>query len=249
MDISEQFSQLFTFSGFLSVLTLSLLEIVLGIDNLIFISLSAQKLSDRKQRKQARIIGLALALIIRGGMLFGISYLVSLNEIHIFSIGSYHATIGGLIFFVGGLFLVYKSSAEIWEKIKGHEEGEKGVKDVGATITSIIIQIVIIDFVFSFDSILAAVALVKDKVVVMIAAVLVSMIVMLIFSESVGKFINNNPNIKTIALAFILVVGIVLVLEAFHIIVKKELIYVGLAFALFVEFLHMWEKKSRRKRG
>ena len=273
MDISSQFHELLTANGLIQLLVLSLLEVVLGIDNLIFISLTAAKILDKQQRSRARITGLAFALIIRGGMLFGISWLASASA-PLFYLGSLGISLGNLVMLAGGIFLLYKTVAEIKEKILSDDENE--IKQ-GESITmrAAIVQIIIIDFVFSFDSILAAIKVaqktVEEKlpcpgevtekahaaatahagqsnIVIMIGGVLISMIIMLMFSEAVSKFINQYPTIKMLALAFLLIIGTSLVLDCFHIEIPKPFLYAALGFGIFVETLNIIEKRMRRKR-
>lgn len=271
MDIGSQFNELLTANGFVQLVVLSLLEIVLGIDNLIFISLTASKILDKRQRSKARMLGLFLALIIRGGMLFSISWLASAQE-PLFFLGSLGISLGNLVMFAGGAFLLYKTIAEIREKILNDEEFETKQEE-SISMGSAIVQIIIIDFVFSFDSILAAIKVAQktpevhpdcpceviDKahqviashgsnLVIMVGGVLISMIVMLIFSEKVSKFINQYPSIKMLALAFLLVIGVSLVLDCFHIEIPKPYLYAALGFAVFLETLNIVEKRIRRKR-
>jgi len=270
MDISTQFQELLTASGFIQLLVLSALEIVLGIDNLIFISITASKILDKRKRNNARMIGLALALVIRGGMLFSISWLAS-AQTPLFYIGSLGISLGNLVMLAGGLFLLYKTIVEIKEKILNNEDEELNHEE-SISMTSAIIQIIIIDFVFSFDSILAAIKVAQktpvnhancpcevidqaqqaaqhgSNLVIMIGGVLISMIVMLIFSDRVTKFINQYPTIKMLALAFLLIIGFSLVLDCFHVEIPKPYLYAALGFGVFIEALNIIEKRVRRKR-
>jgi predicted tellurium resistance membrane protein TerC len=243
MDFSSMFSNLLSAEGLVSLLTLSLLEIVLGIDNIIFIAIVADKLP-KNQKGQARTTGLILAVFIRVALLFTLSYLSS-NEAPLFHLGSYPISLRDLIFFAGGIFLLYKTWGEIWEKINGEEE-EHEIKVKKISMGSIILQIVLIDIVFSFDSILTAVVVSKN-LLIMSSAVIISMFIMILASGSVSEFINRNPRIKMLALAFLLVIGLLLVAEATKIFtgieIPKSYVYVALGFSLFVELLNMWEKK------
>ncbi len=237
------FSELFTLPGLVSLLTLSVLEVVLGIDNIIFIAIVATKLP-KSQQARARAIGLTLALIIRIGLLFSISWIVSLVN-PLFSIGSFGCSGRDLILFSGGVFLLYKTTKEILEKFKGNEEGEMKVGEL--TLKGAILQIVIIDIVFSFDSILTAVGLVSN-VILMVGGVVIAMLIMLAFSGAVSDFINKHPTVKMLALAFLIVIGLVLCAEGLHAHIEKAYIYVALAFSMFVEYLNMKVRSNAHKR-
>ena len=222
----------------LSLLTLTLLEIVLGIDNVIFIAIVAGKLPRNKQLR-ARSIGLTLALIIRIGLLFSLVTLMGSVQ-PLFSVSGFDVSVKDLIMFSGGIFLLYKTGEEIIGKLKGKQEKELHVKTV--SINGAIMQIVIIDIVFSFDSILTAVGL-SNKIIIMSIAVILAMIVMLLFSGIVSDFVNRHPTVKMLALAFLLVISLMLLLESFHIHVDKGYIYFSMAFSLFVEMLNMKVRK------
>jgi predicted tellurium resistance membrane protein TerC len=245
MDLSENFQDLFSVASVISLLTLSVLEIVLGIDNIIFISIVSGKLPKDKQPR-ARTIGLMLALIMRVILLFSISWIASMKN-PLFEIAGFGVTGRDLILFAGGVFLLYKTTMEIHHKIEGYDEDEVSVKKV--TMKAIIFQIVLIDIVFSFDSILTAVGLVSN-VLIMIMAVIIAMVIMIMFSGRVSDFINRNPTIKMLALAFLLMIGMILVLDAFHQHIDKKFIYVSMAFSLLVETLNirMRKKAARRKK-
>jgi predicted tellurium resistance membrane protein TerC len=219
----------------LSFVTLCLLEIVLGIDNLIFISILTNKLPTEQQRK-ARTVGLGLALIMRVGLLFSISWIMGLTE-PLFNIGSFAASGRDLILLLGGLFLIYKSVKEIHEKIENAGETERDLRKV-VGFNAVIGQIIIIDLVFSLDSVITAVGMV-DNIAVMIAAVIVSMVVMLLSAESISGFVNRHPAVKVLALAFLIMIGAALVAEGFHFHFPKAYIYCSMAFALIVEFINI----------
>jgi predicted tellurium resistance membrane protein TerC len=248
MDFSALLSNLFSAEGLISLLTLSLLEIVLGIDNIIFIAIVADKLP-ANQKGQARSTGLILAVFIRVALLFTLSYL-STNKDALFTIGSYPITLREIIFLAGGLFLLYKTGGEILEKINGNEN-EHGPTVKKISIGSIILQIVLIDIVFSFDSILTAVVVSKNPLI-MGSAVIISMLIMILSSGAVSEFINRNPRIKMLALSFLLMISFILIAESLqvftHFEIPKSYIYVALGFSLFTEMLNMWEKKKRKKR-
>ena len=226
--------------AWLSLLTLTILEIVLGVDNIIFISIITSKLP-RIQQLKGRRIGLFLALFIRIILLFFINKIVHDlvdDFITIFGIGF---SWRDLILLVGGVFLIYKSGVEIYEKL------EKDAEEISAkTYTSfwnVVMQVVIIDIVFSFDSILTAVAI-SDHIEIMVIAVIISMIVMMVFAQKVGDFINDNPSMKILALAFLLMIGGLLTVEAFDIHVEKSYIYFALAFSILVEMLNLRYRKN-----
>lgn len=227
-------SELFTLAGLISLITLSALEVILGIDNIIFIAIVAGKLP-REQQGKARLIGLSLALIMRIILLFSISWIASLKDA-LFYIGSFGATGRDIILFFGGVFLIFKTIKEIKEKFEGKEEQQRHLGEF--TLNSAITQIVFIDIIFSFDSILTAVGLVSN-VLLMIAAVVVAMLIMLAFSGAVSDYINRHPTVKMLALAFLILIGIVLVLEALHMHIEKGYIYFSLAFSFIVELLNI----------
>ena len=245
MNLAENFQELFTVHAVVSMLTLTVLEIVLGIDNIIFIAIIAGKLPERKDQRKARAAGLTLALIMRIALLFSITWVIGLKDA-LFYVGDFGATGRDLILFAGGVFLLIKTTIEIHNKIEGHDESEVNLKKVA--LNAIIMQIVFIDIIFSFDSILTAVGLVQN-VLIMIMAVIFAMIIMLWFSEKVSDFINKHPTIKILALAFLLMIGIVLILDAFHYHIPKQYIYVSMLFSLLVEGLNMRMRSRRAKRS
>ncbi|WP_151089518.1 TerC family protein [Hymenobacter baengnokdamensis] len=222
------------------------MEIVLGIDNIIFISITVNRLAPAEQAR-GRTIGLLLALVFRIGLLMSISWIVSLRSA-LFTLNLpplvEHFGVSGrdLILLAGGLFLMYKSTTEIHTKLQGEEE-EVRAGAAHAMLPAIILQIIIIDIVFSFDSILTAVGLV-DNVLVMIAAVICAMGIMLAFSGAVANFVNRNPTIKMLALSFLIMIGFMLVMEAAHKEVEKGYLYFAMAFSFVVELLNM---RLRRK--
>lgn len=243
MHLGQDFNELFSIASLISLLTLSILEIVLGIDNIIFISIIAGKLPKNRQGK-ARTIGLMLALIMRVGLLFSISWIAGLKD-PLFAIAEFGVTGRDLILFAGGVFLLYKTTVELHNKVQGYEEDEMSIRKV--SFNAIVLQIVLIDIVFSFDSILTAVGLVTN-LLIMILAVIVAMIIMILFSGKVSDFINENPTIKVLALSFLLMIGVVLILEAFHEHVDKKFIYICISFSLFVEMMNIRMRKKAEKR-
>ncbi len=244
MHLAQDFHELFSIASLISLLTLSILEIVLGIDNIIFISIIADRLPRNKQKK-ARTVGLMLALLMRILLLCSISWIVGLKEA-LFYFEDFGVTGRDLILFSGGVFLLYKTTIELHNKIQGYDDSEIKIQKV--SFKAIVMQIVLIDIIFSFDSILTAVGLVTN-LLIMILAVIIAIIIMIAFSGKVSDFINNNPTIKVLALSFLLMIGLVLILESFHQHVDKKFIYISIAFSLFVETLNIrMRKKNSRKR-
>lgn len=219
---------------YVSLLSLTLLEIVLGIDNIIFISILAGKLPP-EQRDKARTLGLVCALGGRLLLLFSISWLVQLTK-PLLTVASIGFSGKDLVLLGGGLFLIAKSAHEIYEKVEAHDEHLQEAK--ASSFTNAILQIMLIDIVFSLDSIITAVGLV-NQLPVMIVAIMISMGIMLLASKGIGEFIDRHPSIKVLALSFLLMIGTMLVAEAFHYHVPKEYIYFSLGFALFVEFINI----------
>lgn len=222
--------------------TLTVLELVLGIDNVIFISILAGKLPP-DQQKRARFIGLSLALVMRVILLFSLSWVMGLTE-PIISIWGYDLSGRDLILLIGGLFLIGKSTHEIHGSLEG-EEGH-AVKKAYASFGAVIAQIAVLDIVFSLDSVITAIGMV-DQVPIMIAAVMVSIIAMMIFAGSISDFVSRHPTIKMLALAFLLMIGFTLVVEGLHMHIPKGYIYAAMAFSVFVEFLNMRLRGRSRK--
>ena len=249
----ELFDALFTVQGLIYLVILSLLEIVLGIDNIIFISIITDKLPVEQQGK-GRSIGLALALIMRLVLLAFVAWIMKstkplfpnteLEFLQEFSIQS-------VVLLFGGLFLIYKSTVEMRHSIKGQVENVTLSK---VTLKSVIFQIIMVDLVFSFDSIITAIGMTndlqkeihKDPLVIIYAAVIISMIVMMVFARPISAFINKRPTVKMLALAFLVTIGVILVAEAFGQHVPKGYIYFAMVYALAVEFMNI---KMRRNKG
>ncbi len=241
----------------ISFFTLTVLEIVLGIDNIVFISIQSAKLP-AEQQKKARQLGLILALVMRVGLLFSIKWVMGLTE-PFFHVGDFlgienpswhrYLTLSGrdLILFVGGLFLIYKATTEIHHKVEGDVETSLNSKKK-VTFTSIILQIIILDLVFSLDSVITAVGMV-DQIGVMIAAVIVAVIIMLLSAESISRFVNEYPSVKMLALAFLLLIGVSLTAEAFDQHIPKGYIYFAMAFSVLVEFLNIRSEKKALQRA
>lgn len=218
----------------ISLITLTALEIVLGIDNIVFISILADKL-ESDQRSKARQIGLALAMLMRIALLFSISWLVSLTQplINVFSV---HISARDIILIIGGLFLLGKSTVEIHDKLEG-KQGHTATK-VKATISSVVIQIILLDIVFSLDSVITAVGM-ANQLWVMVTAVAIAVGIMLFSVNSISAFVNEHPTIKILALSFLLLIGFSLVVEGLTLHIPKGYIYFAMGFSILVEFLNM----------
>jgi predicted tellurium resistance membrane protein TerC len=237
-----------------SLLTLTFLEIVLGVDNIIFLSIISSKLPEKDQPK-ARNIGLILAMLLRILLLFGLTWIIGMKEslLDINFAGIHGAVTGqGLILFLGGLFLLYKATTEIHHKLESPVAGDDpGGKKGKAALNAVILQITLINVVFSFDSILTAVGIAND-LVVMIIAVVLSVLVMMLFSGPVSKFVNEHPTVQMLGLSFLILIGVSLIAEAAHIghftesAVPKGYLYFAIFFSLFVEMLNIRMMKSQK---
>jgi predicted tellurium resistance membrane protein TerC len=222
--------------------TLTLLELVLGIDNIIFISILVDKLPKEK-RELARRIGLFMAMFMRIGLLLVLAWIVGLVA-PLFSVLGKEISGRDLILILGGMFLIWKSTSEIHQSLEG-AESHTSVK-VKASFAAIILQIMIVDLVFSLDSIITAVGMVDD-VRVMIAAVVASVALMMLFAGPIGRFVSDHPTIKMLALSFLVVVGVVLIAEGFDHHVPKGYVYFAMAFSLGVEMLNIRMRKRAAK--
>lgn len=227
----------------IALLTLTFLEIVLGIDNIIFISILTNRLPE-SQKKKGRILGLSLALIFRIILLFSLTWMVKHLTTPLFSVLTFSFSVREIVLIAGGLFLLAKSTSELHYKIDTQHAGEDAVPVIAGFMNTII-QISLLDLVFSFDSILTAIGL-TDRLPVMIAAVVISIIFMMIFSGRVADFIHKNPTLEILALSFLILIGFMLVLEGFHHQIPKGYIYFAVFFSLGVEVLNM---KFRKKHG
>jgi predicted tellurium resistance membrane protein TerC len=253
------------FDAWIALLTLTFLEIILGIDNIIFISIVTGKLPET-QRKKATKVGMFLAMFMRIALLMGITVLIAMKEPWFtidFSFISAQVSGQSLILFFGGMFLIYKSTKEIHEKVdlKGEEEKElknSPIKSFG----SVIIQIILIDLVFSFDSILTAVGMtngVAGALYIMIIAVVISVLIMMQFAVPVGSFVNKHPSIQILGLSFLILIGLMLITESAHLSnaliigshvtpLPKGYLYFAISFSLLVEFLNMRVDKKKKKK-
>lgn len=259
---------LLTSDAIMALLTLTFLEIILGIDNIIFISIAANKLPE-KQRTKATNVGLLLAMAQRIILLFFVSFLIGLKE-PFYTINTSWLHIGvswqAIILFIGGLFLIYKSTSEIHEKTEMPKHGKSNLNNKKVKgLNQVIFQILIIDFIFSIDSILTAVGMTNGlhpnhnyNLVLMIVAVIISIIIMITFANTIRKFIETHPSIQLLGLAFLILIGFMLITEAAHLshtklfgnevgAIPKGYLYFAIAFSLFVEFLNFKIQKHKIK--
>ncbi|ODA36839.1 TerC family protein [Planctopirus hydrillae] len=223
--------------------TLTLLEIVLGIDNIIFIAILAGKLP-KEQQNFARQLGISLAVVSRIGLLFSLSWVLKLKE-PLFTILETSISGKDLVLIAGGLFLIGKATYEIHHKVTVVHEAHKEGK-APASLFWMLAQVIAIDVVFSLDSVITAVGI-TDNIPVIVAAVIVSVIVMLIFSGAIVRFVDDHPAIKLLALSFLLLIGVLLVGEGFHHKIPKGYVYFAMAFSLGIELLQMWQESNVRK--
>ena len=257
-------------SAWIALLTLTFLEIILGIDNIVFLSIVSGKLQEKDQPK-ARRIGLLLAMAFRVILLFGITWVLGLQKTILdIDLGFFSAHITGqsIIIFAGGLFLLYKSVSEIHHKMEGDEDSESG--KASNTLTAAIVQIAVLNLVFSFDSILTAIGLISMKPVneggfgydgaieIMILAIIISITIMMIFAGPVSKFVNQHPTIQILGLSFLILIGVMLIAEGSHLAhfrfgndtevgtIPKGYLYFSIFFSLFVEFLNLRIKRKSK---
>lgn len=242
-----------------ALLTLTSLEIVLGIDNVIFIAILCGRLPEH-QRDKARIIGLALAMFMRIGLLFAISWVMSLDQMHLFTLPILDHAVSGkdLVLILGGLFLVAKSTYEIHHKIEtggivepvpveGTGQAKAITKAAGNSFAMALVQILMVDLVFSLDSVITAVGMTQNKPV-MIIAIVTAVGVMLVFSGYIARFVERHPTIKMLALSFLILIGVMLTIEGTGGHIDKKLIYFAMAFSLGVELLNLWTKARAARR-
>lgn len=236
------FEWIATPEGWIALLTLTLLELVLGVDNIIFISILVDKLPDQ-ERNKARFIGLALAMIARILLLFSLSWLIQLTAPIFTTLGN---EISGrdLILIVGGLFLIGKSTHEIHQKLEGEEGGHTA--RVAPTFASVLIQIALLDIVFSLDSVITAIGM-ADELSIMVLAVIIAIIFMMIFARPLGEFVDSRPTVKMLALSFLLLIGTALVADGLDTHIPKGYIYSAMGFSVFVEMLNLRLRKHKSK--
>ncbi|MFZ1658338.1 MAG: TerC family protein [Flavobacteriales bacterium] len=237
---------LFTLSALISLITLALLEIVLGIDNVIFVSIILGRMPE-KDRARGRKLWMIFGILMRAALLLGLTTLVKHGDKPLFGIAGYDFTLRHVILFAGGLFLLYKAVMEIHEKLEG-EEGHKEANVKAKSFGALMAQIILVDAVFSFDSILTAIGLGKH-VEVMIAAVIIAMFVMFFFAQAISSFIEKHPALKMLALSFLVMVGFMLFFEGLeplhHSEIPKGYAYVAMAFSFGVELLNMKMRKGK----
>ena len=220
--------------SWIALLTLTSLEVVLGIDNIIFISILAAKLPEAQQDR-ARRLGLMMAMLTRILLLFSLSWLTSLTT-PFMEIGSFHVTGRSLILMIGGLFLLAKATFEIHDKLEGEEEDKEAKGTV--SFASVIIQISLLDIVFSLDSVITAVGM-ADQLAIMVIAVIIAVLIMLWAAAPISEFVNGRPTIKILALSFLLLIGFSLIAEGFELHIPKGYIYFAMGFSVFVEMLNI----------
>jgi predicted tellurium resistance membrane protein TerC len=228
--------QIFTLENGIALLTLTVLEIVLGIDNIVFISILADRLPP-EQQPQGRRLGLGLAMLTRILLLLSLSWIIKL-ETPLFQLPIFNIGISGrdLILLIGGLFLIYKSTHEIHDKLEG-KEGETSAK-VAASLMAVVIQIGLLDIIFSLDSVITAVGM-ANNLAIMIGAVIIAVIIMMFASTPISDFVNRHPTVKILALSFLLLIGTSLIIEGLHQEIPKGYIYFAMAFSVFVEVLNL----------
>lgn len=246
--------QLFTADSIISFIILVVLEVVLGIDNVIFVSLSLNRLKDPTEQKRARQIWMITGMLSRSLLLLGLTWLLKQKGNHLFSIAGKGFDLASIIMLAGGLFLIYKSVMEIHHKLEGEDPNLDLKKKKGISFGQAIAQIMLIDAVFSFDSVITAGGTAKH-IEIMIAAVVIAMIVMFLFSPAISGFIHKHPTLKMLALSFLVMIGLGLVIEgwdseAAHQLHLKNYIYFGMAFSFVVEMLNMtMMSRAKRKRA
>jgi predicted tellurium resistance membrane protein TerC len=246
----EFFEILGTFQGWTYLLILTLLEIVLGIDNIIFISIVTDNLP-LEQKRKARNIGLSLALIVRLFLLGIVSVIIGMTS-PLFYVFDFGVSGQSIVLLIGGLFLIYKSTIEMHKSVKGNESSDHN--KTKTTMSGIITQIVFVDLIFSFDSVITAIGMTNgihvetgyDPMVIIYFSVIVSMIVMFLFSGQISTFISNNPTVKMIALSFLVTIGVLLVAEAFHQKIPKAYVYFAFVYSLVVEFLNIRMRRNKK---
>jgi predicted tellurium resistance membrane protein TerC len=229
--------------AWIALVTLTALEIVLGIDNIVFISLLTGRLPEH-QRQKGRMIGLALAMIMRIVLLLFLAWIVKLTA-PLFTVFANEISGRDLILILGGLFLLAKATHEIHHNLEGHEGEEKVV--VHATMASVLSQIIVLDLVFSLDSVITAVGM-ADHVPVMVIAIILAVAFMMVFAKPIGDFVEDHPTVKMLALSFLLLVGMALVADGLEFHIPKGYIYFAMGFSVFVEMLNLRMRKRRQQK-
>ena len=229
------------------LVTLSSIEIVLGIDNLVFISIAVSKLPHNR-RERARKFGIAAACVTRVALLLTLAFLAHMKD-DLFQVWGHGFSVRDLVLLLGGVFLVFKGVMEIRDQVAGESESEDVHTKPANSFAAVIAQIAVIDIVFSLDSVIAAVGMAEQYVPVMVAAILLAVGVMLLASQPLGRFIDNNPTIKMLALAFIVLIGAFLVVEGLELHVPKAYVYGPMGFSAVVEGLNLWAKRRAQLRS
>jgi len=235
---------LFSSEMWVALFTLAMLEIVLGVDNLVFISIAVSKLPPA-ERPRARKVGLALACLTRIGLLLSLAFLASMKT-NLFSLFGQNFSVRDLVLIAGGLFLLVKGTMEIHDSVEGRGEDEDIDTKPSAVFGYVIAQIAIIDIVFSLDSVITAVGMVDNRWI-MVGAILIAVAVMIFAANPIGDFIDRHPTVKMLALAFIILVGVALIAEGFDIHIDRKLLYFAMAFSAGVEALNIWSRKKSRR--
>lgn len=238
-------AELMTTENLLALLTLTLLEVVLGIDNIVFIAILCGRLPESKQGK-ARTLGLSLAMFMRIGLLLAIGWIMSLQA-PLFDVLGKDFSGRDLILLGGGLFLIGKATYEIHHRIEGPEDPHAPVRQA-ASFAGVLVQILLLDLVFSLDSVITAVGMVRS-IPVMIVAVILAVLVMLVFAGPISRFILRHPTMKMLALAFLVLIGVVLVIDGWGEHINKGYIYFAMGFSLAVEMLNLWSAKNRQAKA
>lgn len=234
--------QIFSAENLIALLTLTALEIVLGIDNIVFISILSSRLPDQ-QEPAARRTGLAAALITRVLLLFSLSWLIGLDK-PLFHVLTFEVTGHDLILGAGGLFLIYKATREIHDRLEGEEVGKQG--SAVPSFAGVIVQIALMDIIFSLDSVITAVGM-ANVIWVMILAVVIAIGIMMLFADPIAGFVEKHPTVKMLALSFLLMIGFSLVVESFHVEIPKGYIYFAMGFSVLVEVLNLAAARRRVK--
>ncbi len=244
MNLSA-FAEIFTTTtGWIGLITLTFMEVILGIDNIIFVSIITNR-AEKKLQKKARTFGLLLALLIRIALLFVIQLILKSERYTLFSFGTHDISVKDAILILGGLFLIYKSTTEIHHKFEVDEHLDTESKS-RMGFANVVVQIMVINLVFSLDSIITAIGL-TQSIPVMMIAVIVSMVIMIAVTGFISSFIEKHPTIKMLALSFLLMIGCLLVVEALDVHVEKNYIYFTMAFSLGVEMLNIRLRKKLKK--
>lgn len=235
-------NQLLTAEAAIALVTLTVLEIVLGIDNIVFISILAGKLP-AEQRPRAQTLGLALAMVSRILLLFSLTWIMTLTQ-PLFTVGQDFSG-RDLILGIGGLFLIWKATKEIHERLEGPDSGDAGrTAPNSITMSGVLTQIALLDIVFSLDSVITAVGM-SNQIAIMIAAVILAVAFMMFTARAVSSFIDRHPSIKMLALSFLLLVGVTLIAESFDQHIPKGYVYFAMAFSIFVEMLNLRASRSK----